>query len=282
MMESGPRKSIETMEQPSTLIVKAENIGVRFSIFGPRQSTKGRLVRLFKPKIYFWALRNVSFTVQHGERFFIIGRNGAGKTTLLKVLAETLLPNEGCLSLWGDVSAFLSMGLGFQDDLSGRDNIAIALQLIGVSRKEIPSFQKDIIDFTRLDMFMDTPVRNYSAGMRARLAFAIATSIEPEILIMDEVMSAGDEEFRTKSQKRIHALLNKAKAIVVCTHDLARVREMANRVMWIEQGHVQAIGSPEVVVSEYLSFIQRVQEDPFYDFRSGSREDDPREPFGDE
>ncbi len=250
-------------------IVQVEDVGVTFSIYGGRQTIKNRLLnRFFRPRRSFWALRNISFTVYQGEAFFVIGRNGAGKTTLLKVIGETLLPDVGKVTVWGNITAFLSMGLGFRPDLTGNDNMELALQFMDVTRADIPRFREEIIEFTQLDDFIDMPVKNYSAGMKARLAFAIATCVEPEILIMDEVLNAGDEEFREKCQERLNRMLQKAKAVVICTHNLGNALAMGDRVMWIEQGEIRAVGEPQAVVDEYRDFSRFVWRDPFYDLKA--------------
>lgn len=250
-------------------VIQVEDVGVTFSIYGGRQTIKNRLLnRFFRPKRSFWALRNISFTVYQGEAFFVIGRNGAGKTTLLKVIAETLLPDAGQVTVWGKISAFLSMGLGLRPDFSGTDNVELGLRFMDVARADIPRFREEIIEFTQLDDFIDMPVKHYSAGMKARLAFAIATCVEPEILIMDEVIGAGDEEFRERCQERLDRMLQRAKAIVICTHNLPNAIAMGNRVMWIEQGEIRAIGEPRAVVEEYRDFSTSVRRDPFYDLKS--------------
>ena len=250
-------------------VIEAQNIGVKFSVYGSQQSMKHRVINtLFRPKLSFWALRRISFTVRHGETFFIIGRNGAGKTTLLKVLAETLFPDEGSVTVWGEITAFLSMGLGFRLELSGRDNMDLALHFLGAAREDIARYSEGILSFTQLEDFIDMPIKTYSAGMQARLAFAIATSVRPEILLMDEVINAGDEEFSGRCRERLEEMLQKAKAIVVCTHNLQNAITMADRVMWIEQGEIRAIGEANHVVQEYLSFIKHVRLDPFYDLKA--------------
>lgn len=258
--------------EQSEPVISARDIGVKFSIYGARQSMKQRLVnRFFRPKVSFWALHNMTFDVYHGEAFFVIGRNGAGKTTLLKVMAETLFPDTGTLTIFGEVTGFLSMGLGFRQDLSGHDNVELSLKLMGVPGREIRGLQSEIAEFTQLGMFLDAPVSRYSSGMRARLAFAIATSITTEILIMDEVINAGDEEFKGKCQARLDDMLAKAKAVVICTHNLQNAQTMASRVMWIEQGELMGIGEPKEMVGEYREFVRTVQADPLYDLKASQR-----------
>lgn len=268
MSERHPEPNVNPpASHPPEPVVQAEDLGVCFRV-ADGSSGKGIASRWAIPRKPFWALRDVSFTVNHGEMFFVLGRNGAGKTTLLRVLAETLEPDTGTLRFAGNVTAFISMGLGFQNDLSGKDNLEFALTLMGVDRDEFPERRAEIDAFTKLGPFLDMPVNTYSAGMRARLGFAIATSVEPEVLIMDEVISAGDEQFREAAQKRLEAMLGKARAIIVATHNLNRVLEQGSRAMWIEAGRVQATGDPHHVVHHYYEFVKALNNDPFYDAKA--------------
>ncbi len=257
---------LETRTQPA--VVKAEGVGVRFQVANPQAETRGIAGRWRKPRRPFWALKDVTFQVDHGQMFFIIGRNGAGKTTLLRVLAETLEPDAGTLSFTGKVTAFLSMGLGFNQELTGKDNLELALTLMGVDRATFPERRMEIDAFTQLGPFLDMPVKSYSAGMRARLGFAIATSVHPEVLIMDEVINAGDEQFREAARLRLQSMLGKARAIIIATHQMKQVVDQGQRAMWIEAGRVQALGEPREVVKSYREFIQAVRNDPFYDTRA--------------
>lgn len=249
-------------------VIEAQGVGVCFRVTDGQSHKSDLITRWVKPRKPFWALRDVSFQVNHGEMFFIIGRNGAGKTTLLKVLAETLLPDAGTLRFRGAVTAFLSMGMGFQAELSGHDNLELALTLMGVPRGEFPEKREEIDSFTQLGPFLDMPIKTYSAGMKARLGFAIATSIQPEVLIMDEVINAGDEQFREAAKTRLSVMLDTARAIVVATHNMNQVLEQGHRAMWIEAGQVQAVGEPRIVVQQYREFIKAVRNDPFYDLKA--------------
>ena len=250
----------------------AHDLGIKFKNYGTKRPTiKQRLSSVVKNKQkYVWALSNVSFEVHPGETFFIIGRNGAGKTTLLKVLARTLKPDTGHLTVNGGIGAFLSMGLGFTPTLSGIDNAYLSLAFMGLTRAQCDEIIPSIIQFSQLGSYIHAPTKIYSAGMKARLAFAVATAVEPDILVMDEVISAGDEEFREKSQKRIDEILSNARAVIIATHNLGNVVKMASRAMWIEKGKVQSIGEPKDVVAQYREFIKEVRNDPMYDLRNNS------------
>ncbi|MEM7680337.1 MAG: ABC transporter ATP-binding protein [Planctomycetota bacterium] len=250
-------------------VVSAEGLGVRYTLYGlgQRRHRIELVNRLMRQRRYFWALRDVSFQVNANESFFVIGRNGAGKSTLLRVLADTLLPDAGEVRVRGNLTGFLSMGLGFQPDLSGYENIALALTLMKAPRVEHAERIRDIEAFTQLGEFLKAPVATYSAGMKARLGFAIATTLEPDILIMDEIINAGDEQFREAARTRLQAMTAKARGVIVCTHNLPQVLELAQRVMWIEGGRVQAIGDPAEVVREYRQFAKAVKADPTHDLR---------------
>ncbi|MEM8782844.1 MAG: ABC transporter ATP-binding protein [Planctomycetota bacterium] len=267
-MSQAPPPNAASSSKPPPPVVRAEGVGVCFRVANPQAAGRGIAGRWLKPRQPFWALRDVSFEVPHGSMFFIIGRNGAGKTTLLRVLAETLEPDAGTLSFTGKVTAFLSMGLGFNPELTGKDNLEMALTLMGVDRATFPERRAEIDDFTKLGPFLDMPIKTYSAGMRARLGFAIATSVEPEVLIMDEVINAGDEQFREAARKRLQTMLGKARAIIVATHGLRQVTDQGHAAMWIEAGRVQACGKTEEVVTTYRRFVKAVRNDPFYDARA--------------
>lgn len=261
-----------TTPRKDPIIVK--DLGIRFHDYGgvkKRPSLRRRLFAMLQGKSrLFWALKDVNFNVEHGDVLCIIGRNGAGKTTLLKVLARILTPDTGAVYIDGETSAFLSMGLGFQSDLSGYENINLSLAFKGFNRTQINDILPKIESFSQLGGYLSAPVRIYSAGMKARLAFSIATSVDPDLLIMDEVISAGDEEFRQRCAVRIKELLASARAVVFATHNMQQVLNLATRVMWIEKGVVVFLGEPHEGVKKYQEFIQNVRNDPFYDLESSN------------
>ena len=196
----------------------------------------------------FWALRHVDLHVQRGESLAVIGPNGAGKSTLLQVLAGIIKPSEGVVDVIGHVSGLLTLGAGFDKELTGRDNILLGGAFLGlddaVTRELLPS----IIEYAELGAFIDAPLKTYSSGMRARLGFAIATSVDPDILLLDEVLATGDAEFREKSKSRVIELVTAAKGIVLVTHDMAWVTEYCNRAMLLEKGTVIYEGDPAETV----------------------------------
>jgi ABC-2 type transport system ATP-binding protein len=233
--------------------IDVHDLGVRYNLRLTRQTTVRTSFRdLLKRKDgpnHFWALRDVSFRVVHGESLAVIGPNGAGKSTLLQVLAGIIQPNEGSVEVIGDVSSLLTLGAGFDQDLSGRDNIRLAGAFLGVDHREMERRLPGIVDFADIGDFIDAPIKTYSSGMRARLGFSIATAVDPDVLIIDEVLATGDEVFRAKSKRRIIELTKAAKAIVLVTHDMAWVTEFCNRALLIDQGHVIMEGPPADVVA---------------------------------
>ena len=196
----------------------------------------------------FWALRHVNLRVQRGELLAVIGPNGAGKSTLLQVLAGIIRPSEGAVDVLGHVSGLLTLGAGFDKELTGRENILLGGAFLGlddaVTRQLLPS----IIEYAELGEFIEAPMRTYSAGMRARLGFAIATAVDPDILLLDEVLATGDANFRAKSKTRVIEIVAAAKAVVLVTHDMNWVTEYCNRAVLIEKGVVVAEGEPADVV----------------------------------
>jgi ABC-2 type transport system ATP-binding protein len=232
--------------------IRAQGMGVRYNLRLTRKQTiKETVVRRVRRQgeTSFWALREVSFTVLHGESLGIIGPNGAGKSTLLQVLAGIITPSEGDVAVDGHVSSLLTLGVGFDEELSGTDNIRLAGAFMGLDHRLVEEKLPGIVDYADLGDFIDASIKTYSSGMRARLGFAIATAVEPDILLLDEVLATGDAAFREKSKERVGELVREAKAIVLVTHDMNWVTEYCNRAMLIEKGHIILEGSPEDVVA---------------------------------
>jgi ABC-type polysaccharide/polyol phosphate transport system ATPase subunit len=207
----------------------------------------------------FWALKDISFEVPHGEAFGIIGSNGSGKSTMLKCLAGILTPDKGGVQADGRVAALLELGAGFHPDLSGRENIGLNGAILGMSKREVDSKFDDIVGFASLERFIDTPVKNYSSGMVVRLGFAIAINVEPEILIIDEVLAVGDEEFQQRCFQKIEQFRREGRTIIFVSHGLAQVSQFCHRAMWLEKGVVRSIGPAYEVVSEYTGVAHHVE-----------------------
>lgn len=212
-----------------------------------------------KNKIYrvnkFIALENVSFDVYDGEVVGIIGRNGAGKSTTLSMIAKVLKPTSGSVSIKGRIAPLLELGAGFHHDLTGRENIVLNGVLLGLSRKEILNKIDEIISFAELEEFIDQPIRVYSSGMMARLGFSIAIQVEPEILLIDEVLSVGDQSFQKKSSDKIDEFRKKGTTIIFVSHDIATVERICDKVVWIDQHKVKMNGKTNDVVPEYKKFF---------------------------
>jgi ABC-type polysaccharide/polyol phosphate transport system ATPase subunit len=201
------------------------------------------------------ALDDVTLTINKGEAFGIIGSNGAGKSTLLKVMAKTLKPDKGTVNVYGKTSTLLSLGLGMKPDLSGRRNVYLGGLAAGLRKKEIDEKFDSIVDYADIGEAIDRPVKTYSSGMFSRLAFAVAMAIEPNIMLLDEVLAVGDEEFRDKSLQTMRDLLDNAGTIVFVSHALPNVVEFCNRAMLIDQGRVRAIGPSDAVVEQYKTEV---------------------------
>jgi len=199
----------------------------------------------------FWAVKDVSFEVSPGEVVGIIGRNGAGKSTLLKVISGILRPTKGTVTVGGRIVPMLELGSGFDFDLTGRENIFLNGAILGYSKEFLHEKYDEIIEFSELGKFIDTPIRNYSSGMLMRLAFSVATVVNPEILIVDEILAVGDENFQTKSKARMLELMSGGTTVLFVSHSLDQIREMCSRVVWLDGGGIKMIGSAQEVCDAY-------------------------------
>lgn len=217
-----------------------------------------RLKEIFLRKPYhqsFQALENISFALPQGGILGVIGDNGAGKSTLLKLLTGTLVPTFGHITRRGRIAALLELGTGFHPELSGRQNIYLNASLLGLTEEEIKQREADIIAFSELEEFIDRPIKTYSSGMYVRLAFSIATSVDPDILIIDEALSVGDAHFQKKCIERMMQFKEHGKTILFCSHSLYLVRELCNQTIWLEHGKVRQYGETADVISAYLAFL---------------------------
>lgn len=228
---------------------------MRFNMANDRiSSIKEYLVAVAKGKLQhkeFWALKDVSFDVEKGEVVGIIGRNGAGKSTLLKMISGILKPTKGTIQVNGNIVPMLELGSGFDYDLSGRENVFLNGAILGYSKVFLESKFDEILAFSELGEFIDVPIRNYSSGMLMRLAFSIATVVQPEILIVDEILAVGDENFQAKSKARMLELMSGGTTVLFVSHMLSQIREMCHRVVWIEDGVVKMFGDAEEVCEAY-------------------------------
>lgn len=237
------------------MIIRANDISMRYLMTYDRiQSIKEYVVQLLRGKIKyeeFWALKNVSFEVERGEVVGIIGHNGAGKSTLLKVISGILKPTGGSLEVHGNVVPMLELGSGFDHDLTGRENIFLNGSILGYSEKYLKEKYEQIVEFSELGKFIDVPIRNYSSGMLMRLAFSIATVVQPEILIVDEILAVGDAAFQEKSKARMLELMSGGTTVLFVSHSLEQIREMCDRVIWLEHGQIKAIGATNDICDAY-------------------------------
>lgn len=236
-------------------MVEVKDVSMRFRMANDRiNSLKEYAIQKLSGKIQyneFEALKHVSFTVQSGEVVGLIGRNGAGKSTILKVISGILKPTEGSVVVRGNIAPMLELGSGFDFDMTGRENIFLNGAILGYSEEFLKSKYEEIVAFSEIGQFIDVPLRNYSSGMVARLAFSIATVVVPEVLIVDEVLSVGDAAFQEKSRHRMMELMTGGTTVLFVSHSLQQIRSMCNKVLWLEHGKVRMIGDSLSVCNEY-------------------------------
>jgi homopolymeric O-antigen transport system ATP-binding protein len=258
-------------------VVRAERLGKRYQL-GQLQTGYQLLSEVVSERVRsfgrrsaaredFWALRDISFDVARGETFGIIGHNGAGKSTLLKILARVTPPTEGRLALRGRVGALLEVGTGFHAELTGRENISLNGAILGMRRAEIASKFDEIVEFAEVEQFIDTPVKRYSSGMYLRLAFSVAAHLEPEVLIVDEVLSVGDLAFQEKCLGRMEAVAGEGRTVLFVSHNLAAVSKLCPRAMLLSRGHKVTEGPTAEVIEAYVTTARKDT--------SGSLEDRP-------
>lgn len=236
-------------------IVRLQDISLKFNIDVNRAtSLKEFCVRFLKRDLRrdeFWALKHISFKVKKGDVIGIIGHNGAGKSTLLKVISGIMKPTEGIVETNGNIVPMLELGSGFDMELTGRENIFLNGAILGYSEAFLKDKCQEIIDFSELGSFIEAPIRTYSSGMLARLAFSVACVVEPEILIVDEILSVGDADFQEKSRRRMMELMTGGTTVFFVSHDLDQIKEMCNKVLWLEHGEMQAFGEMQQICDKY-------------------------------
>ncbi len=220
----------------------------------------GNLFKLLNPAEVFTALDGVDLEIRRGETFGLIGANGAGKSTLMKLVAATTKPTEGTVTVNGKISALIELGAGFHPEISGRENVYINGIMLGLSREEIEARFDDIVAFAELEEFIDTPVKNYSSGMYMRLGFSVAIHVDPDILVIDEVLAVGDEAFVHKCLDKIGEFKRRGKTILLVTHGLETVRRLCDRAAWVDRGKIRAVGDPMRVTDRYLNWVGEQEE----------------------
>lgn len=244
----------------STPIIEVNDVSMRFNLSKEKvDSLKEYVIKMLKHQLSFdefWALRNISFSIERGESLGLIGLNGSGKSTLLKVIAGVLKPTTGYVRVNGTVAPLIELGAGFDMDLTARENIFLNGAILGYKRDFMQENYDDIVEFSELAEFIDVPVKNFSSGMVARLAFAIATIGKPDILIVDEALSVGDFRFVEKCNKRIQHMLSGDTTLLFVSHSIGEVRTFCKKVAWIEKGHLKMFGETEEVCSMYENAYQ--------------------------
>ena len=239
----------------SKTALKLENVGMKFNLSSEKlDSLKEYFIKFIKKDIKhdeFWALKDISFEVKKGDRLGILGLNGAGKSTLLKVIAGVYNPTEGNVYRKGVIAPLIELGAGFDPQYTGSENIYLYGSVLGYSKKFIAEKYDEIVKFSELEKFMDVPLKNYSSGMKSRLGFAIATTVEPDILILDEVLSVGDAKFRKKSQNKVQSMFDKGVTVLFVSHSIEQVKELCNKAILLDHGRIIASGNTEDVCKIY-------------------------------
>lgn len=240
--------------------LKVEDVSIRFNLSKEKvdnfkeliiKKIKGEKIRFNE----FWALKNVSFRLNKGDRLGILGLNGAGKSTLLKVIAGVYKPTTGKVTRYGHIAPMIELGAGFDPNYTGRENIFLYGSVLGFSRSFLEEKYQEILDFSELGEFIDVPIKNYSSGMKARLGFSIATVVEPEILILDEVLSVGDAKFRKKCEKKMQGMFDHGVTVLFVSHSLAQVKRLCNKAILLEHGQLIAQGNIEDVSTVYEKML---------------------------
>lgn len=244
------------------IMINVKNVSMRFNLGIEKSfSIKQGFVDMFnkekrhKKKEEFWALRDVNFQVKKGEVIGFIGSNGAGKSTLLKIVAGVMKPTKGIVDSYGNICPMIELGAGFDPQLTARENIYLNGAVMGYTKELIDSKFNEIVEFSELKDFLDVPVQNFSSGMVARLAFSIATIVEPEILIVDEILSVGDIAFQAKSERKMLSMINGGTTVLFVSHSIEQIKKMCDRVVWLEHGKMIKIGGKEIC-DEYKKFME--------------------------
>ncbi len=238
-------------------MIKIENVGMKFNLGVEKDnSLKQTFIRILsfkkrKPKEYFWALKDIDIEIEKGEVVGIVGTNGAGKSTLLKVVSGVYKPTTGKVEVNGNISPMIELGAGFDGELTARENIYLNGAILGYSKKFIDEKFDEIVEFSELKDFLDVPVKNFSSGMTAKLAFSISTVVEPEILIVDEILSVGDIKFQEKSKKKMMSMINGGTTVLYVSHSLESIKKLCTKVVWLEHGNIKMIGDTKKVCNAY-------------------------------
>jgi len=239
--------------------IKVDNLSIKFRAYHDTtpciKSFFASLLKDRKTNKYdeFYAVKNVSFEINAGDRVGIVGHNGAGKSTLLKALCRVYESTQGTISVNGKIAPLLEIGAGFHHEFTGRENIHLNGSIVGYSKQQLKTIEPEVIAFAELEEFIDTPVKYYSTGMYMRLAFSLATAMHPDILILDEIFAGGDASFMVKARKRMQDLIDKANIMILVSHDHELIKSLCNRVIWMDHGKIVADGKPNEIIARYLA-----------------------------
>ena len=243
------------MSEEKKVAIEVKDVCINYRILNSVSVQKSFFRKKVREEV-FEAVKHVSFEVEEGGILGIIGKNGSGKSTLLRSIAGVFSPNSGSINLHEHSVSLMALGVGFKDNLTGRENIVLSGMLLGFTEKEIEARAQDIIDFAEIGEFIDRPVRTYSSGMHSKLAFAITAMLETDIMLVDEVLSVGDERFKKKSLAKMKELINdKNRTVVIVSHSIPTLKELCDKVLWIHDGEMKEIGEPAVVLKHYTDFM---------------------------
>jgi lipopolysaccharide transport system ATP-binding protein len=241
-----------------TPAIVVDDVSVNFRMYRERNNSFKTAILRGRRSIHedFMALRDVSFEIPAGSAFGIVGRNGAGKSTLLKCLSRILYPDKGTITVNGTMASMLELGSGFHPELSGRENVYLNASILGMSRKAVAAKFDEIVAFAGIGKFIDQPLKNFSSGMYVRLGFSVAINVNPDILVVDEILAVGDAAFKEKSRRKFAELKESGKTLIMVTHSVRNIREMCDQAVWLDSGRVVAIGDANTVADEYMASIE--------------------------
>ena len=271
--DGGPNAALVRAPKTTANAITVRNVSKKFRLYNDRnQSLKATLSRGRRARYEnFQALDDVSLEIEQGTTYGLIGENGSGKSTLLKCMARILRPEQGSIEVVGKVSALLELGAGFHPELSGRENVYLNAAILGLSGKEVTRKFDEIVEFAGLEQFIDSPVKNYSSGMYVRLGFSVAINVDPDVLLVDEVLAVGDEQFQRRCNEKFSELRERGKTIVVVSHGMSAMRTICDQVAWLEHGVLQQVGDAGEVIDSYIAEVQTDRQEVADDDGLGAR-----------
>ena len=243
------------------VIIRANNVSMEFNLSQEKtDNLKEYFIKVLKRELRFqsfWALKDISFEINRGDKIGFIGLNGAGKSTLLKIISGVMKPTKGSVDINGRIAPLLALGAGFDPNYTGRENVFLNGAILGHSKAFMEDKFDEIVEFSEIGDFIDVPVKNYSSGMKSRLAFSIASSVNPEILILDEVLSVGDISFQKKCKKRMSNMMQEDVTLLFVSHSIAQVRDLCDKAVWLNEGQLMAKGEVNAVCNEFIDYVQK-------------------------